>query len=299
MRRLPIILTISGLILLVLSKFPTQAITGPSISLSPAQITTNVGQEFTVNVNLNTNDLAAGASDIVLRYPSSYIKYKSIINGNFFPQISNVQTNEANDKLRFTAYTPTLGETRKGASVIATLTFEVTQKGSVDISFYCANGSTTQTTVVDGNGENILNCSSLQITKLTLNVALPPQATATPTKKPTPTKSSAKSTPTPTMGVTPITSAISPIATPTSTDQTPLLEEPTTPKPPSILMRNIGLGLLALSLLIIIISLIRRKNNQVNLPPTYTSTQTPPTPTQVFTSSNTSTPPPPPQPPQA
>ena len=268
---LPKITKLVAVFLLILGVIPhfTFATLGPSLSIEAQDNNTNVGATLSINININTGDFAATASDVYLSYPAKYLKYKSGAKGNFFPEMSSVSYDENTGRIRLTGYTSTLGETRKGAASVATLSFEAIKEGKVEIAYICT-GPNSETTVLDSEGNNILNCSSTFPGRITINAALPPQVTATP--KPTAKPSAASPTPT-----TPVIIGINPEISPLPSS-TPAPEENSNPTPeptpaptqkPSNYLKYAGLGFILLAGVILLVALIAGRKKKPPFPPTH------------------------------
>lgn len=252
------------------------AVTGVDFSLVSSKSSVNPGENFTVDIVMNTNEYRVSAAEIHIAFDSNYLQAQSIQGSGFLPVVlpPGPQVGPGTASI-ILGSNP--GDPKQGSATIATINFQAKNPsgGATEIRF----DSGTQTAALGNAGDVTRNLNSTQVTVLgattptsTPKPGTPTQtATRTPTPTPRPTGEPPASpqctlsfrvpslTPTPTATKTPTPT---PTRTPTPTfTKTPTPTATKTPTPTS------------------------------TKTPTPTSTKTP-TPTPTNTPTPTSTPPP-------
>ena len=258
------------------------AVTGVDFSLVSSKSFVNPGDNFTVDVVMNTNEYRVSATEIHIAFDSNYLEAQSMQGSGFLPVVlpPGAQVGSGTASIILGANP---GDPKQGSATIATIDFlaKSPSGGATQIRF----DSGTQTAALGNAGDVTRNLNSTQVTVLGATTSTPtpqpgtstPTATRTPTPTPRPTgeppaspqctlsfrvpslTSTPTKTPTPTNTKTPTpTPTKTPTPTPTKTP-TPTPTKTPTPTPTKT--------------------------------PTPTSTKTP-TPTSTNTPTPTSTPPP-------
>lgn len=250
----------------------------PRLILDPSTKTVTKNQEFDVKVNIDVESQAAFGSDAVLNFDTSALTLKSVSSGGFFSDFANSSTN---GRLELHGYFAGVFDSKSGTGTFANLKFQALKDTSItNITFTCTSSNETQ--ILNTEGNNILTCSSLNQSAITMtvNATTPPSGTTQPTNTPNPT-----STPQPTVvpTATPKPSATpSATKTPSPTPQvvelnpyTPPTEAPSAATPETQIAgtarglfgmssRNliVLLGLLAVFILGIILFLVKRNGDK-------------------------------------
>jgi hypothetical protein len=159
-----------------------------NLSISPTPVTTQVGQTFTVSLNMNTGTDSVSAADVHVSYDQTKLQVQSVTAGTFLPVVlaAGAFDNTAGSASITVGSQPTTPA--NGTGTLATVTFKALATGSTAINYL----STTQTASVGKSG-NTLNTATGS------NVTINPAATTSPTPTPTPTPTD--STP-PTVSIT-------------------------------------------------------------------------------------------------
>lgn len=264
----------SGVVLALVLLLGTAGLVNAStIKLAPGSTTVTKDREFTIDIQLNTENKPTFGADVVLLYPGRDIEVGTVTNAGFFSDM-----NFANDiagKLEIHAFFAQPTENKAGEGSIAKVKFRIkTDTGDGYVSFVCS-GDGNNTQVIDSAGQNTLSCNSLSSIQLTFT-GNTVTAIAGPTIKPT-TKATAR--PRATATAQPkggdLTATQEPIALIDETQPTPepsLFEEPLQAGGgTSNIVRTIGIGIVGFLITLFIIylatRLARRKDiDQINPP---------------------------------
>ena len=171
--------------------------------LDPSTATKNVGEEFTVNLNIDTQSKAVASADVKLTFDSTILELVKVDKGDFF-------SDEADYIGAGTLYVGGFFReqyvTKNGSGKLATLTLKGKTVGSSPLSFTCST-QTNDSNIFDSSANDVINCSGIQNGSYTITGGSSPTGTPMPTLTPTSTP-----TPTPTTG-----SGSSPTSTPVPT----------------------------------------------------------------------------------
>lgn len=217
--------------------FKEEAAGGPSITFSQTSLTVNPGQNFTVSLGINTNNIDITAIDVVLEFPKDKLSLVSIIPAaqtttslkTFMP----VKADGGFDANRIVSEANTTGKIQFGAATfdwqqgkvtnafrgnlgsLVNLTFNAKNTGKATAALLFSAGSTIDSNLVSLQAQDVL----AGVNSLTVNIVPPPTATPTPRPTATPTpRPTATPTPRPTATPTPrptLTPTPRPTATPT------------------------------------------------------------------------------------
>jgi len=126
-----------------------------SLSLSPASVTKNVGEVFTVDIVLDTAGEAVSGATAILNYDTAKLQVQDDdsaatgVNIKSGPTLSQVLTNTVDTtagKIRYDA--GNLGSTFTGRGVLATIRLKPVAAGTAQVSFVFDPNSTTDTSAV-------------------------------------------------------------------------------------------------------------------------------------------------------
>jgi len=147
------------------SLLPAKAIAAPRIYFDPNAQTVASGQEFELNIKIDTGSISIFGAEMVLDYPGGNIEVVTVSNGNFFG--TTTYANNAAGRLEIRSYFSNLFEYKSGSGTVAVIKLRSkTASGSDNISFLCSsNGS--DTFILDEDGANVLSCSSLNQATIT------------------------------------------------------------------------------------------------------------------------------------
>lgn len=130
-----------------------------SLSVSPGNITVTNGQEFQINVVLNTEGADIVAVDAVIDYDPAMIEIVSITQGSIFSAYP-VKT-FANGEIRISALDSTFSSPYNGSGTLATVRARGLQVGTTNFNFVFTSGSTTDSNVVEeGTSSDLLDQTS-------------------------------------------------------------------------------------------------------------------------------------------
>ncbi len=170
-------ISIVAIILALLSPVKIEA--APRLILDPDVIKAQKGVSFDVKVKIDAGNESTFGSDATILFPYNDIELVNVSKGDFFRDFQYANNNDG--RLELHGYFSSLNETKSGTGTFATLTFKSKPvSGGGALSFICT-GSENDTQVINAQGQNILNCSSLN----RLDLTYLPQTTGTPTPTPT------------------------------------------------------------------------------------------------------------------
>lgn len=204
--------------------FKEEAAGGPSITFSQTSLTVNPGQNFTVSLGINTDNIDITAIDAVLEFPKDKLSLVSIIPAaqtttslkTFMP----VKTDGGFDTNRVVSEANTTGKIQFGAATfdwqqgkvtnafrgnlgsLVDLTFNAKNTGQATAALLFSAGSTIDSNLISLQAQDVL----AGVNSLTVNIVPPPTAVPTtpptaiiPTALPTAILSPTTSLPTPTL----------------------------------------------------------------------------------------------------
>lgn len=158
---------------------PVKIEAAPRLMLDPDVIKAQKGVSFDVKVQIDAGNENTFGSDATILFPFNDIELVNVNKGDFFRDFQYANNNDG--RLELHGYFSSLNETKSGTGTFATLTFKSKPvSGGGALSFICT-GSENDTQVINAQGQNILNCSSLN----RLDLTYLPQTTGTPTPTPT------------------------------------------------------------------------------------------------------------------
>jgi hypothetical protein len=150
---------IATLILFLLPAITSAA----TLSLSPSSQNVNVGDMFSVIVNLDTQGASIDGVDLrYLNYNPAILQLQDgntsasgvqITPGNLMPMTLVNSTNTNLGRITFSQATSGGNNKYKGSGVLATLTFKALAAGTVNVSFNYTSGNTTDTNVAAGGAD--------------------------------------------------------------------------------------------------------------------------------------------------
>lgn len=152
--------------------FASAVSAAPRLYLSPAAASPTAGSDIQVDVMIDVESTASFGADATLNIPSE-ITVKSVSNGGFFDTFSNAPV--TNGQLEMHGYLSAAFATKTGSGTFARLTLTSNKTlGTSIVSFSCSSGG-VETEILNGVGQNILACSSLnQLTLVYPNPTAPP-----------------------------------------------------------------------------------------------------------------------------
>lgn len=181
--------------------------------LDPSAATKNVGEEFTVNLNIDTQGKAVAQADVKLTFDSTILEVVRVDKGDFFPDGGDYV---GAGTLYVGGFLREQYVTKNGSGKLATVTLKGKTAGSSLLSFTCST-QTIDSNIFDSSANDVINCSGIQNGSYTITGGS--SLTETPTLTPTPTTGSGSSP----------TSTPVPISTPSSSGGEASQPTPTPP----------------------------------------------------------------------
>ncbi len=170
----------------------TKIVNAQIFTLSPSSIAKPAGEEFSVNLNIDTQNQAAASADVKLTFNSSILEIVKVVNGDFFSDEANYI---GTGTLYVGGFFKEQFKTKTGQGVLAVITLRGKAAGNSALTFVCSREK-TDSNILDATAADIINCSGINNGSYTINGTGAPEPTSTPVPN-TPTPAG----PTPTMAV--------------------------------------------------------------------------------------------------
>lgn len=168
----------------------TKTVRAQEFSLTPSTASNSVGQEFTVDLNIDTKSVAASSADVKLTFDTAILEVVSVADGTFF---SDMASYIGAGKVYIGGFFQDQSATKTGVGKLATLTLKGKGNGTSQLAFVCST-SKDDSNIFDSAGNDIIKCTGIKDGSYTFTggSTLPtstPTATttATLTSKPTST----------------------------------------------------------------------------------------------------------------
>jgi len=193
------LLLTTGCLLLAAKKVNAQ-----EFSLTPSTASNTVGQEFTVDLNIDTKSIAVSSADVKLTYDTAIMDVVNVADGTFF---SDTASYVGAGKVYIGGFFQDQSATKTGTGKLATLTLKGKGNGTSQLAFVCST-SKDDSNIFDSAGNDIIKCTAIKNGTYTFSggSTLPtstPTATttATLTSKPTSTGTGSATMAPPTSGM--------------------------------------------------------------------------------------------------
>lgn len=152
---------------LVLFLYFAPSVEAAVLSLNPPSSSVYLGEEFDVQVRIDTQGAQVTSADVLLGYDKYLLDVISVtkgINGqnSFFPDFFQSVDSDFS-RIYMGALVASPGNTRIGQGVIGTIRFKSKTAGDAIVGFHCQSGQTNETniTLADKNATDIVNCLAL------------------------------------------------------------------------------------------------------------------------------------------
>lgn len=157
-------------------------------SFNPTGVTKNIGEQFTVVINVDTGGKQVKGADAKISFDPAIIEIVSIEKGAFFPKGGyNVDTDTGKIYLSY-GFDQAL-TTNSGTGSFVTLTLKGKKAGTGNLTWVCS-AQTSDTNIWDVSSNDIVNCSSTAAGVYTIvESGSSPTGTPGPTGNPTATPS--------------------------------------------------------------------------------------------------------------
>ena len=155
-----------------------QIIAAPKLTFDPANIEIAQDETKTITVRIDAENNNTIGADATITYPGGDIIINSVANGGYYSDLtsSNVQ---ANGKLEIHGFL--FNSFKSGSGILATITIKGTKtSGGGTINFSCT-GANDSSKIINQNGQNILDCSSVNQVAISYTGGSAPTSTPTPT----------------------------------------------------------------------------------------------------------------------
>jgi len=170
--------------LLIFFTSPVSALAA-SFSLSPATKNTSVNSTFTVDLIIDTAGVKTTGTDVILTYTPSILEVVDVTFPSPPPYTTNTKTiDNTNGELNINCSVQSAAYAYSGTTTLATITLKGISTGTSSLRFLCDPGSTTDSNIINLNGQDVLVCESLTSGSYTFTSA-GGDADTTPTATPT------------------------------------------------------------------------------------------------------------------
>ncbi len=157
-------LVISCLFFVASSVLAGSVAAAPRLFFDPSSANVAKGTDLPINLQINVESQSAFGADATITFPANDFAIKSVTNGGFFSDFSYALSD---GKLEIHGFFSALYGSKSGSGTLAVITLNSNKdSGSGNLAFTCSAGS-TDTEIIDSNGQNILACSSLNQEHLT------------------------------------------------------------------------------------------------------------------------------------
>jgi hypothetical protein len=144
--------------------FPKMALAAPRLYLDPSSATVAKNAEFDIKLIIDAEANSIFGSDVVVSFPAADLDIKSVTKGDFFSDFSYAQSS---GRLELHGFFSSMYESKSGSGTVATLRFQAKKdSGSGVVGFVCSD-SGVDTQILNSDGDNILNCGTLNQSNLT------------------------------------------------------------------------------------------------------------------------------------
>lgn len=187
--RSALVLLVTSVVFLCMGTYSYAA----TLTLDPLSSSTPAGNQFQVQILIDTEGDSATSVDAILNYDSTILQVASIVNGGagvdpFFPDFfQNIGTGE----IYIGAAVLDPIDKKTGTGTVATITFEGIAEGVSDLTFDCTPGKTSDTNISksDKNVTDIVDCTKLSKGQYSVGTGIAPTkapVTPGPTNTPVP-----------------------------------------------------------------------------------------------------------------
>lgn len=171
--------------------FNTKGAYAQVFSLSPSSSTNSAGNEFTVDLNIDTQSASVASADVKLTFDSVILDVVKVTNGSFFSDMANYI---GAGKVFIGGFFQDESASKTGTGKMATLTLKGVGNGTSKLAFVCSTAK-DDSNIFDSAGNDIIKCSGIKNGSYTITggSTLPtstPTATATSTLTNMPTSTS-------------------------------------------------------------------------------------------------------------
>ncbi len=137
---------------------PTQAETGALLGLSPAQKTVKPGEEFDVELTLDTKGVETSGTDVIINFDPTLVQILNVRPGLLYQEYPVNEVDSASGKIGFSAIT-TPPKTFSGKGTLAYLKLKALKTGAATFSIEFEKGGTTDSNVVQAGsgGRDVLD----------------------------------------------------------------------------------------------------------------------------------------------
>ncbi len=162
------LLTICSLFIFILA-FPRLALAA-KFSLDPLSKDINIGQEFNINIDLDTQDKEVNGVEAKLSFNKDLIEVTGVNFLGIFPDNNqNINNSEGYVQIGSNMESPTASF--NGSSNWVTLTLKGKAKGSTELRFSCPESAIFEVVTPPNLPNNLLDCSSLGAGSYTISEA--------------------------------------------------------------------------------------------------------------------------------
>lgn len=153
------------LIVFILILFPLikpQSVLAQTMSFDPSTMGAVSGNQFSVNININTGSQQTSSADAMILFDSSILAIQSVSNGGFYSQFASNPISGTTNKYLISGFEVSPLTYKSGSGVLATIVFQAKSNGTSPVSFECTPGSSADTNIALGTtAADIINCSAL------------------------------------------------------------------------------------------------------------------------------------------
>jgi len=153
----------------------TKTVDAQVFSLNPQTAQVTVGDEFTVDINIDTQGAAVAGADVKLTFDPNVLEVTNVQAGDFFGDEAD---NVSSGTLYVAGFFKEQFATKTGTGRVAQLTLKGKQEGTSTFTFVCST-QTNDCNILDASATDIIKCTTIQNGSYTFSGAAAPTATPT------------------------------------------------------------------------------------------------------------------------
>ena len=153
----------------------SKSVNAQVLSLNPQTAQVTVGDEFTVDINIDTQGTAVAGADVKLTFDPNVLEVTNVQAGDFFGDEAD---NVGSGTLYVAGFFKEQFATKTGTGRVAQLTLKGKQEGTSTFTFVCST-QTNDCNILDASATDIIKCTTIQNGSYTFSGAAAPTATPT------------------------------------------------------------------------------------------------------------------------
>ncbi|OGK21533.1 hypothetical protein A3C23_04825 [Candidatus Roizmanbacteria bacterium RIFCSPHIGHO2_02_FULL_37_13b] len=130
---------------------------GASYKFIPTTVKTGLGGTFEIAIDVDSGKYKLVGADLFLKYDSTKLAVQQVKSGNFFEFATSDLSVPGSAYV--VGVVTNLDQLKSGRGTLATLVVKPLTLGNSTMTVQCTQGQTNDSNIVDGNAEDVINCS--------------------------------------------------------------------------------------------------------------------------------------------